>query len=401
MIESIIACVPKWSVRVLAMAVVCAGAEPAWSQTPFTAVGLGVPVSPVDARAAAMGGTGLGLLNGGSVSARNPADMGFFVRPVLGITYSPESITVKAPGGGELSSGRSRLGVLRGAVPFDDWTLGVAFASELDQDWQIEFSDTLTSSLGTFPFIERRTADGGVSSVNFTLTRRISRLRLGVEYGIVTGNLRQLFVREFEPDTADVGNRISTSGGATSWSYGGSRIRLGAAADVSARLRVSADVSFQGDLTAERDSVDVLVDSQSFQMPAAFEAGASARLTPRILVSGAAGWTGWSGTEGVSTEFVASDVVWFGVGVELTGTRLLGANLPLRLGVRRTDLPFHAPGMAQPSETAITFGFGLRVGEERAKLDIALEFGSRGDLAASGVEESFQRLSLSLALFQL
>jgi hypothetical protein len=384
-----------------ALVVICfsTDARLAWSQTPFTAVGLGAPVAPIDARAAGMGATGLGLLDGGSLSARNPADMGFYVRPVLGITYSPESVSIKGPVR-DLDSGRSRLGVLRGAVPFSDWTVGVAFASELDQDWQVEFSDTLRSALGTFPFTEQRVSDGGMSSVNFTLTRRLSRLSLGVEYGIVTGSLRQQFLRNFEPDTADVGNRIAASAATTSWSYAGSRLRIGAAADVTDRLRVSADMSVQGDLTAERDSLDVLVQSSSFQMPTAFEAGASARVTPRILVSGAAGWTGWSGSEGPSTEFVASDVVWFGVGAELTGARLLGANFPLRVGLRRTDLPFHAPGTTQPSETAITVGFGLRVGAERAKLDVAFEFGSRGDLAESGVEESFQRLSLSLALFQ-
>lgn len=398
-IKSLLAGVRGCVAGSLLLTVFLGSATPAWSQTPVTALGLGAPVPPIDARAAAMGGTGLGLLEGGSLSARNPADMGFFARPVLGITYSPESITVKGPGR-DLDSGRSRLGVLRGAIPFSDWTLGVAFASELDQDWQIEFSDTLTSNLGTFPFTEQRISDGGVSSVNFTLTRMLAGVSLGVEYGIVTGNLRQRFLREFEPDTADVGNRIAASGGIASWSYAGSRLRLGAAADVTDRIRVSADVSLQGDLTAERDSLDVIVQSRSFQMPAAFEAGASARVTSRVLVSAAAGWTGWSGTEGSSAEFVASDVVWFGAGAELTGARLLGAKVPLRLGVRRTDLPFHAPGTTQPTETAITMGFGLRVGEERAKLDVAFEFGSRGDLAASGFEESFQRLSLSLALFQ-
>ena len=56
--------------------------------------------------------------------------------------------------------------------------------------------------------------------------------------------------------------------------------------------------------------------------------------------------------------------------------------------------------MEQPSETAITVGFGVRVGEEQARVDVALEFGKRGDLQESGVEESFRRFSLTFALFQ-
>jgi hypothetical protein len=89
-----------------------------------------------------------------------------------------------------------------------------------------------------------------------------------------------------------------------------------------------------------------------------------------------------------------------GAGAEISGVRLLGAKLPVRVGFRRTDLPFYAAGLTQPTETALTLGFGLRVSDEQARIDLALEFGSRGDLEASGVEESFQRLSLSVALFQ-
>ena len=383
---------------ILLLAALALSATPVAGQTPVTAVGLGVPVAPVDARAAALGGTGLGLL-GGSLSARNPADMGFFTRPVLGITYAPESVSVEGPEG-SLDTGRSRLAILRGAIPFDGWTVGVAFASELDQDWEVVFNDTLTSPLGTFPFLERRQSNGGVSSVNLTATRRLGPVSIGAEYGILTGSRQVQFLREFEADTADSGNRIAASAGSTGWSYAGSRVRLGAAADVTGRIRVSADVSFQGDLTAERDSSDVIVTTRTFGMPVAFEAGATAQLNPRLPVSCAAGWTGWEGTEGTSTSFVASNVIWMGLGAELTGTRLLGANVPLRLGLRRSDLPFYAPGMEQPSETAITVGFGVRVGEEQARVDVALEFGKRGDLQESGVEESFRRFSLTFALFQ-
>ena len=382
----------------LMLVLLSSSAAPALGQTPTTAVGLGAPVAAIDARAAALGGTGIGLL-GGSLSARNPADMGFFGQPVLGITYAPESVSVQGSGG-ELETGRSRMPVLRGAIPFDEWTLGVAFASELDQDWQVEFSDTLSTTQGTFPFSEQRISDGGVSSVNFTLTRKLAGIQLGVEYGILTGNLRRRFVRVFESDTADVSNNIASSVGGAAWSYAGSRLRMGAAGDITDKIRVSADFSLQGDLTALRDSSGVELGEQVFAMPAAFEAGGSAQISRSVLVTGAVGWTGWSGTEGNSTQFVASDVIWAGVGAEFKGARLFGADLPLRLGFRRTDLPFHAAGLIQPKETALTLGLGLRVSDEQARIDLAFEFGSRGDLAESGVEESFQRLSVSVALFQ-
>lgn len=371
---------------------------PAGAQTPISAVGLGVPVPSIDARAAALGGTGLGLRNG-SLSARNPADIVLFGRPALGITYAPEGVTVEGENG-SLDTGRSRMAVLRGAVPFDDWAVGVAFASELDQDWQVEFSDTLATTDGTFPYTERRSQDGGISSVNLTAARNLGAVALGVEYGILTGRTQQSYRREFEPSVEDPAVSINPSSGRATWEYGGSRLRIGASVPVGDRVHVGADFSLAGDLTAERDTIGGPAGTRRYDMPAAFEAGASARVTDRLLVTGAGGWTGWAGSEGGSDAYVASDVTWFGAGAELTGTRLLGADVPLRLGLRRTSLPFHAPGTEQPSETAVSFGLGVRVAEEKARIDVAFELGSRGDLGNSGVEESFQRLSVSLAIFQ-
>lgn len=388
----------RYAVPGLLVLALAGGVAPVSGQTPITALGLGAPVAAIDARAAALGGTGIGLL-GRSLSARNPADIGFYEQPVIGITYAPEGVTVKGRDG-DLDTGRSRVSVLRGAIPIDDWTVGVAFAAELDQDWQVEFVDTLSTSVGTFPYTERLLSDGGVSSVNFNVTRRIAGISLGAEYGILTGNLRRQFSRAFDPDTADASNLIAPAGGAAFWSYAGSRFRFGAAGDVTDRIRVSADVSLQGDLKAERDSSNSAVSDLTFPMPAAFEAGASAQVSPVLLVTGAVGWTGWAGTEGAAAGFVASDVMWVGVGAEYSGVQLSGQNIPLRLGFRRTDLPFHATNLAQPTETALTLGFGLRVSDDQARIDLAFEIGSRGDLETSGVGESFQRMSLSLALFQ-
>ncbi|MFW6084632.1 MAG: hypothetical protein ACODAA_05410 [Gemmatimonadota bacterium] len=373
-------------------------AAPVGAQTPISSVGLGVPVPSIDARAAALGGTGLGLRDG-SLSARNPADIALFGRPALGITYAPEGASVEGDDG-SLDTGRSRMAVLRGAVPFEGWAVGVAFASELDQDWQVEFSDTLAATDGEYPFTEQRSQDGGISSVNLTAARDLGSLAVGVEYAILTGRTQLRYRREFEPALDDPSSVLNPSTGRATWQYGGSRVRVGASLPLGDRVQVGADVSLSGELTAERDTVAGPAGTRRYDMPAAMEAGGSARVSDRLLLAGAGGWTGWAGAEGGSDEYVASNVTWFGVGAELTGTRLLGASVPLRLGIRRTGLPFHAPGTEQPSETAVTLGLGVRVAEEKARLDFALELGSRGDLAGSGVEEGFRRLSLSLAIFQ-
>ena len=388
--------------RVMAAALCATIAGPAASvataQTPVSALGLGVPVPSIDARAAALGGTGIGFATG-SVSARNPADIALYGQPVLGVTYAPEGVTVKG-NEGEANTGRSRVSVLRGAIPFGEWAAGVAFAAELDQDWQTSFSDTLFIDAGTFPFAEQRTQDGGLSSVNLTLGRRLGAVSVGAEYAIMTGRLQQTYRRDFEPDIDDPSRTLTPSAALIDWEYAGRRFKVGAAAELADGIHVGADLSLQGALTAERDSIGGQTRTRKYDMPAAFEFGASARLTARLTVAGAGGWTGWSGAEGPSDEFVASNVTWAGIGAELADTRVLGLSVPLRVGVRRTDLPYHPRGREQLSETALTMGFGVRVADEQARIDVGFELGSRGDLDGSGVEESFQRLSLTLALFQ-
>jgi hypothetical protein len=368
------------------------------AQTPVTSVGLGAPVPALDARSAALGGTGIGLL-GGSLSARNPADIAFFEHPVLGITYAPEGASVDGVGRTG-DTGRSRVPVLRGAVPFGDWAVGLSFASELDQDWRISFADTLFADAGTYPFSEQRDQDGGVSSINVSGAHRLGRFSVGAEVGILTGSARQRFLREFQPDIDDDANRLAPAGSITSWNYSGSRIKVGASADVTRRIRVSADLALQSDLTADRDSISGITQTRVYDMPMVLEVGASVQASNRLLLTGAAGWTGWGGATGGSASFEAADVVWAGIGAELTGTRLLGADVPLRLGLRRTDLPFYRPGGSQASESAVTGGLGVRVAQDQVRFDIALELGSRGDLAGAGFKESFQRLSISMALFQ-
>ena len=75
----------------------------AGAQTPVTSLGLGYPLVPIDARAAALGGTGMGFL-GGSFSSRNPADLSLFVAPSVGATLSPESADVKSSTGDQATA---------------------------------------------------------------------------------------------------------------------------------------------------------------------------------------------------------------------------------------------------------------------------------------------------------
>ena len=365
-------------------------------QTPVTSLGLGYPVPPLSARAAALGGTGLGVL-GGLFSSRNPADLSLLARPGIAATVAPENATVKSSGGDQ-SVGRSRLATLQAVLPYGRWSVGLRIDAELDQDWDVVLEDTLETGFGDYPFLERRRHDGGISSVGLGVARRLGAIAVGLEASVLTGNLRQVFSRSFDPAVGDPGNQIVGALGESRWGFSGWRFRGGAVGEIGGRALLSAAVSVHTPLEATKDTFSIRIGPQVWSMPVEVSLGGSARVGERMMVSLGGGWQSWSRTEFTVLPTESSDVLWAGAGLEYVGVSLLGAPVPLRAGYRYADLPFHEDGQEQLSETAFTLGAGARLAGGGVHLDLAVEIGSRGDLASSGVEESFRRLSLSLGL---
>lgn len=390
---------------VAAAAVVLAAAGPAHGQTPVTSLGLGYPTPPVDARAAALGGVGVGLL-GGTFSVRNPADLVEFSQASLSVSASPEAVTVERAGGASGTTGRSRFPTLRAVVPLGDFAASVGFASQLDQDWRFSFRDTLDISSGRFPFEERRENDGGLSAVDLSLARSVGPLSLGVSYQRLTGSLRQDLLRRFQvpPDSIvlEPPERVIQTG---NWSYSGWRVKGGVGVRLGDWLRVGGVYAWSGDLNAERDTVvttrnDPDAPPVVFGMPPSATVGASASPLEDWLVTAGGGWTGWSETDASLQEENARDVYWAGGGVEYAGLELGSFPLRLRAGGRWAELPFSLPGRTAATEKAVTFGLGAEFASDRAAVDLAGELGTRGTLERTGFEESFRRFTLTATIRQ-
>lgn len=374
------------------------GAQPLGGQTPITSVGLGYPVEPVDGRSAALGGTGIGLL-GGTFSLRSPADLLLHAEPGFGMSFSGEAVTVEGEDG-SLDTGRERFTTIRALVPFGDWAVAFGFGSEFDQDWSVRFQDTLVLADGSVPFEEAREHDGGISSIDLSVARRLGPLGVGVSAQRLTGSLRQTFFRAFglPLGTAPVLAGIADG---QEVAYRAWRFKAGASIAVSDRFVVSGSFGLGGTLHAtvlDGDGSDA-----EFDLPTTLEIGGSARLSDRLLVTAAGGWGGWSVVTprdgGPGSAFTSHDVNWMGGGIEYRGLSLLGGGLPIRFGARRADLPFSL-GAEGLDESAITGGFGWEFQDGLAVLDLSFEAGRRGDLASQGLEESFQRMTLSFTLRQ-
>lgn len=373
------------------------------AQTPFTATGLGYPVPPVDARAAALGTTGVGLL-GSTFSLRNPAEIAYHPLSGVIVTLAPEAVEVEGPRRSN-DTGRSRFSVIRAVVKMDDWAMAIGFGSELDQDYEVRFEDTLAVTAGTFPFEEVREHDGGVSTIDFSLARRLGPLSLGVGVQRLTGSLRQSFIRRFQPDVEGQGLAPRPIQMESRVSYGAWRVRGGAAVNLGDRVMVGGAVSRTTELRSRADTTGAasnvtVPEDRAFPMPASVEVGASVLVVRDVLLTGAGGWSGWSRLDGAIEGTAARDVRWGGAGVEFGGLEVIGMFVPLRVGGRWARLPFFPEDREQPTERALSLGFGAIFRGGLAEVNLAGEVGRRGDLAESGIEESFRRLTVSFVLRQ-
>ena len=124
---------------VLLLVAILAGAStgPAAAQSLFSTSGLGVPTPPLDARARALGGVGLGLI-GINTSLVNPADAaGLRSRGVAaGLQATSRSIEL---GGAESDLSGTRFPAVRIFYPLRERVVvSLGYGSYLDQSWGIE-----------------------------------------------------------------------------------------------------------------------------------------------------------------------------------------------------------------------------------------------------------------------
>jgi len=179
------------------------------------------------------------------------------------------------------------------------------------------------------------------------------------------------------------------------WQYSGLTASLGFQWDPVQALRLGGTVSWSGDLEAKPTELTD-GDPVSFDLPTEFRFGASGILTPRLAMSVGFSFADWkSSNELLGPESVAGSVWSYGGGLEWAGPRLGVRNFPIRIGIRKSDLPFTFEG-EKPKENVLSGGIGLNLMPPQSGLvgavDLALEKGTRD---AGSLSESFWRATVT------
>jgi hypothetical protein len=122
-------------------------------------------------------------------------------------------------------------------------------------------------------------------------------------------------------------------------------------------------------------------------------------------------WEGWSSLTDLAPSrgtppqsLPASDTYEYGIGADLVGPRIGSSVIGLRLGARLRDLPFGAraiplldlPEAKTVREVAYSGGLGIPLAQNRAMVDLGVQYADRSASGRPDVKEHAWTLSFGL-----
>ncbi len=388
----------------LVLTVLLAGSATGQSITSIR--GLGYPIVPADARSAALGGLGIGLM-GLNVPMLNPAAAAGIDR--RGIVVSAAAVNRRSTlGDVSGSTGATRFPLMQMVFPVGRVVLTGGYGSFLDQSWSVFREGSEPVGGATVAYRDVVQSTGGIGQARIGAAIPVGdRFALGVALARYTGgqdiNIRRVF------DTTSVGV-LEPYSEARSFRYGGTAAEVGFRWDPIRALRVAGSVKWSGTLSA--DSTDGPVPSTEFELPLQIAGGASAYLAPGLLAAVSGRWSGWSVTDPAGTladpdlQVTSQDTWELGGGLELDNpARRALRSYPIRVGFQYRQLPFSFVG-DNPREWMASAGVGMRLGTSidnpLARVDFTVQRGARTATGGGGLpdlEETVWRYALTVAIF--
>ncbi len=366
-------------------------AAPGSAQSLLGAGGLGIPAEPLDARSRALGMPGIGL-SGWQLTPMDPGSSGGLFLPTITATFQPSVTTLDG-----VESGETRFPVIAVSYPYRHLVFSLQFGSFLEQGWDARVPRTVNlggEMVDAMDFFEGR---GGVGQARFAAGYRVvESLSVGASVGTYVGSIERRFGRQLDP--TQVGPDVELYQIQGQWRASGLSITGGAVWDPSPLLRLGATLTLSDDLTlTPMDGTDG--EARGYAIPMEVRAGGSFGLTPSTALVLGVTWADWAETgEALSGDGSRAGTWSYGGGIEFSGNSFRGRPLPLRVGVRERQLPFHFQG-AEASERTYSGGFSLNIAQSEDLPVARIEFGlERGNRDAGALSEQFWRTTISVRL---
>jgi hypothetical protein len=354
----------------------------------FGVRGLGLPGRPLSARARGTGG-GFALFD--AESDANPAAIAGLPALTVGLVSTPGWRRWETPAGDvKLQETRFPLMFAGGPIPGSRLSVGVSLASYADRDYKLATRDTVI--FRGVPVAVRDTVSslGGLNQLRLAVGyRRSERTQLGAAVYWITGSHRMAAKRVFT-DSVYLPLRQSAE-----MAYGGFGVSAGITHRPSRTLEFAGTVRMDSKASVDRDSTSVY----NVDLPWTFSASMLWHASRRLTVGALGAFRTWGNADPdvkAAGGIGAQDTWEASLGTELATNRRRPTRLPLRLGFRYAELPFLLHAGERPREMGISFGTGTRFAQERAGIDVAIEWARRKE--APGYSERVFQLVLGLTI---
>lgn len=349
------------SLAVLALAALPLSAQ----SSQFGVRGLGLPGRGLSA--ASLGTEGAdGLFD--PRSSRNPAALGLLRSASIVFTSVQGWQTSENPGGsGSTRLQRFPLVMVGGPIPKSPLGIALTYSSYALRDYTVVSTGTdsprgvpvgVTDSLGS---------TGGINDFRLGLSWSPHQsVSFGVGVHLLTGSNRVFANRAWDDTTYRPVRQTAEL------TYAGFGLSAGVVLQPTSRLLIAGTVRHDGSLDVERDSVA----SGSIGMPWTLGAAARLRLSDRLAISSQVSTSNWSAANDGIREFGgigARNTIEVSAGMEWIRNVRRPDRLPLRIGIRRAELPFLVNQGSQPRELGLAIGTALRFAGDLGGIDLTLE----------------------------
>lgn len=384
---------------VIACAVIgCAWPASANAQSFLGFRALGVPVEAVSGRATGLANLGIGL-QGVGVSATDPAGAARLPAPTITVAMQPMwGDFVMGDQSGTTRTTRFPFIAIGYPATASGGVATVSISGHMEQRWAGERTENIRLGGIDVPVNDRFETDGGTSIARLGWAQAFGdRISLGVSVGTYVGRLNQTFDRNL--DSLVVGTDVRPYTEEYLWDYSGYTASAGIAFDPHDLIHIGGAIEWSSALEeSPRDGT--AGGTGSYEIPLKMSAGASGRLTQRILLNTSFVYQDWSSAEGFADGVLSSSKMSYGVGLEWRVIQRENRSFPLRLGYRSGAPPFRFDAQ-DPAETVWTAGLGFNLveidGVPIGWVDLAVERGSRTSLP---LDESFWRGTISIGISQ-
>jgi hypothetical protein len=338
------------------------------SSSQFGVRGLGAPGRWLSARAVSTAGA-FGLFD--PLSSLNPAALSAL--PALTATFTglQDYRHVENPAGEE-SVRESRFPQLAIAGPIKRFpmALGLSFSNYTSRDFTLASSDTIVLRGVDVPVSDTFASRGGMSDLRAAASYALQGgWIVGGSFHVITGTNRLTSVRDF----GDTDSAYQTVRQNSEVSYAGVGVDVGMVRNFGPNFAIAAVARSDGRALIDRDSTRVA----RVDLPYTFGLGFRWKPAPQLELATQGIYRTWSGANSDLLEqggTGAENTFQVALGGELTPDIRRPNRRPVRFGVRYGTLPFPLVPGEQPKELGLSLGSGARFAQQRAGVDLGLEY---------------------------